>query len=108
MFKVKMIDSEYGAIPEIVENDRGNWVVRIDEEIGTITIVGFGSENTITCHVAGMQDGTTDVALVHQGCDDPLKIAHAKLNPKVKFDMDELTDHVNELLAQVISYPEEL
>lgn len=108
MFKIKIVDSAIGPLPQIVENDRGQWTLVVDEEIGIGTLVGFGGENTITCHIAGMQDGTTDVALVHQGCDDPLKIAHAKLNPKVKFDMDELTDHVNELLAQVISYPEEL
>lgn len=108
MFKIKMVDSEYGAIPEIVENDRGDWEVKVDDNTGTATLVGFGGENTITVHLSTMQGNVFDVALVHQGCDDYLKVAHSSLKPKERYCLNELTDHVDSLLAQVINYPEKL
>jgi hypothetical protein len=39
-------------------------------------VSGFGGENEISLFATGMQDGSTDVLMLHASCDNPLSTFH--------------------------------
>lgn len=99
---------------DILENDRGFWELRNNPdalEVGCFHLIGFDGENTITVHVSGMQDGTHSIAVVHNVVDNPIVVVQAEAPRRLATDDSywaQAERVVNELLAQVCDYPEEL
>lgn len=107
MLKLKVTENPTmgGEQFEIVENDRGAWEIKHDHpDVGLLVLVGFGDENSISIHLAGMQDGSFDIVIVHACCDNPADVVQETV--KTKWDNEVLTDAINRLLTKVCRYPE--
>lgn len=94
----------------VIENDRGNWkYVQTVHAAATssYSFIGFGGENIITVHLMGMQNGKIDVVVVHNVCDNPIRVSHDC--KKVGFTgHEEMNVFVNDLIATTCDYPEHI
>jgi hypothetical protein len=105
MIKVQLDDerSEIG----IVKNDRGEWTVANNmPSEGCWILTGFGGENAISIHIMEMQGGNTDFVIVHSCVDNPARVIQRQV--KTGFDDEALNFALNQVLAQVCTYPEVL
>lgn len=42
------------------------------------SILAFGGENEVSLYSTSMQDGSTDIVMLHAQCDNPLRVFHTR------------------------------
>lgn len=94
-------------IPSIARNDRGEWeIANGDDHHGVLILTGFGGENVITVQFSVMQNGETSAHVTHLCVDNPIRFWNA--SRKTGWDVDALAELLNEGIASLCDYPEQL
>lgn len=97
MIQVELKELE-GSI-EITKNDRGEWYRNTTLSAGE-ELVGFGGENALVIIPMSMQSGQWDVVVVHSSVDSPSRVG--------RWLSKDVNVALNEAIAQVCDYPENL
>ncbi len=112
MLKISISDLGEESPLTIVENDRANWEsLPYVGESGCFHLEGFGGEDVISIHVMPMQDSTCSVVVVYASCDSVIRVQQGRAQRWVAGDDNyyaPMTALINDMLAKLCDYPEEL